>query len=274
VSGGARARKRALVVGVGGLGCPAAIALARAGVGTIGLCDDDLVDRSNLHRQILFGDADVGGSKVACAEAALRGWAPRLDVRVHARRLLPGNAIDLVRHYDVVLEGSDNFATKFLAADACALARVPVVHASAVRWIGTALAVGAGGGPCYRCLFEDLPGEGAPNCAEAGVMGPVVGVVAAAQADLALALLDGEVDGTSPATGGSADVLPARRPLPERGRNLAVGQLVTFDGRTGELRRRALAARADCPLCGADVPPMSRIRSIDAQAYAAPACAG
>jgi adenylyltransferase/sulfurtransferase len=242
----ARARKRALVVGVGGLGCPAAVALARAGVGTVGLCDDDLVDRSNLHRQILFGDADVGGSKVACAAAALRAWAPRVDVRLHARRLLPASAIDLVRLYDVVLEGSDNFATKFLAADACALAGVPVVHASAVRWIGTALAVGAGGGPCYRCLFEDLPGQDAPNCAEAGVMGPVVGVVAAAQADLALALLDGE-------------------PF--------AGQLVTFDGRTGELRRRTIAPRADCPLCGADVPPMSRIRSIDAQAYAAPACA-
>jgi adenylyltransferase/sulfurtransferase len=254
VSGGNRARKRALVVGVGGLGCPAAIALARAGVGTVGLCDDDLVDRSNLHRQILFGDTDVGGSKVACAEAALRRWAPRVDVRVHARRLLPANAIDLVRHYDVVLEGSDNFATKFLAADACALAGVPVVHASAVRWIGTALAVGAKGGPCYRCLFEDLPGEGAPNCAEAGVMGPVVGVVAAAQADLALALLDAADE---PARGGA----PA-------------GQLVTFDGRTGGLRRRTLLPRADCPLCGAEVPPMSRIRSIDAQAYAAPACAG
>jgi molybdopterin/thiamine biosynthesis adenylyltransferase len=159
-----------------------------------------------------------------------------------------------VRHYDVVLEGSDNFATKFLAADACALAGVPVVHASAVRWIGTALAVGARGGPCYRCLFEDLPGEGAANCAEAGVMGPVVGVVAAAQADLALALLD------------AADEA-ARRVAP-------AGQLVTFDGRTGELRRRAIAPRADCPLCGAEVPPMSRIRSIDAQAYAAPACAG
>jgi adenylyltransferase/sulfurtransferase len=261
VTEGQRARKRALVVGVGGLGCPAAIALARAGVGTVGLCDDDLVDRSNLHRQILFGDADVGGSKVACAEAALRAWAPRVDVRLHARRLLPGNAIDLVRHYDVVLEGSDNFATKFLAADACALAGVPVVHASAVRWIGTALAVGAGGGPCYRCLFEDLPGEDAPNCAEAGVMGPVVGVVAAAQADLALALLDGG-DGTSAAP-------------PERGRNSGSGgQLVTFDGRTGELRRRTIAPRADCPLCGADVPARSRIRSIESQAYAAPACTG
>lgn len=151
----------------------------------------------------------------------------------------------LVREYDVVLEGSDNFATKFLAADACAIAGVPVVHASAVRWIGTALAIGAHGRPCYRCLFEDVPvGADAPNCAEAGVMGPVVGVVAAAQVDLALALL--------------------------AGREVA-GQLVTFDGRTGVLRRRTIPARADCPLCG-DAP---RIRRIEPETYAeAPPCAG
>jgi len=233
-----------LLVGVGGLGCPAAIALARAGVGTLGLCDDDVVERSNLHRQILFRDADVGSSKLACAARALREWAPEVDTRVHEGRLLPGGAVDLVGQYDVVLEGSDNFATKFLAADACALAGVPVVHASAVRWIGTALAVGRGGAPCYRCLFEDLPRDGAPNCAEAGVMGPVVGLIGAAQADLALALLD---------------ELPA-----------AAGQLVTFDGRTGEFRRRGIRARADCALCGR----RARIRSIEAHAYAAPESTG
>jgi molybdopterin/thiamine biosynthesis adenylyltransferase len=247
MSAAPRSRKRALVVGVGGIGCPAAIALAHAGVGTIGLCDDDVVERSNLHRQILFADADVGGSKLPCAARALREWARPsrgVDVRLHARRLLPDSALDLVRQYDVVLEGSDNFATKFLAADACALAGVPVVHASAIRWIGTVLAVGGRGGPCYRCLFEDLPADGAPNCAEAGVMGPVVGVVGALQADLALAMLDD----------------------PEA----AAGTLVTFDGRTDELRRRRLAARPDCALCGDPV----RIRRIDAQAYATPACAG
>jgi molybdopterin/thiamine biosynthesis adenylyltransferase len=237
-----RARARVLVVGVGGLGCPAAMALAESGVKTIGLCDDDVVERSNLHRQILFGDADVGMSKVAAAARALGERVSGIDVRLHECRLLPGSAMDLVRQYDVVVEGSDNFATKFLAADVCALARVPVVHASAVRWIGTVLAVGARGRPCYRCVFEDVPSGETPNCAEAGVMGPVLGVVAAMQVDLALAFVDGQ------------------RPIE--------GELVTFDGRNDSLRRRRIAARTDCPLCGDS----ARIHRIDAQAYAAVAC--
>jgi adenylyltransferase/sulfurtransferase len=230
---------------VGGLGCPAALALVRAGVGVLGLCDDDVVERTNLHRQILFHDADVGASKVDAAARRLRAVAPPgTRIRTHAHRLLPDNAVDVVAGYDVVLEGSDNFATKFLAADACRLAGVAVVHASAVRWVGTALAVGTRGAPCYRCLFEDVPaGAQAPNCAEAGVMGPVVGVVAAAQVDLALASIDG------------ADV---------------AGHLVTVDGRTGAVRRRAIARRNECDLCGGQ----PRIRRIDATAYTSPACAG
>jgi len=235
---------RVLLVGVGGLGCPAAIALAGAGVRALGLCDDDEVERTNLHRQILFGEADVGSAKVDAAARALAARAPGLELTVHRTRLVPDNAVELVRGYDVVLEGADNFATKFLAADACLLAGVPVVHASAVRWVGTSLAVGPRGGPCYRCLFEDVPtGDDAPNCAEAGVLGPVVGVVAAAQVDLALALLDGAAVG---------------------------GELATFDGRTGTLRRRAIPARRDCALCG----PAPRIRRIAPETYAAPACAG
>ena len=236
-----RADARILVVGLGGLGCPACWTLALSGVGVLGLCDDDEVERSNLHRQILFGEADVGAPKVDAAARSLRSLAPSVQLRTHPVRLVPDNALDLVRGYDVVLEGADNFATKFLAADACALAGVPVVHASAVRWIGTALAVGTGGRPCYRCLFEDLPPTGALGCAEAGVMGPVVGVVAAAQADLALGFVDG--------------------------RDVA-GQLVTFDGRTAKLRRRTIAARADCPLCGS-----RSIHGINATRYSHAACA-
>jgi molybdopterin/thiamine biosynthesis adenylyltransferase len=262
-----RAEARVLLVGVGGLGCPAALALVHAGVDRVGLCDDDAVERSNLHRQVLFGDADVGTPKLEAAARALRadlagpveaarapGLAPArsLGLRLHPTRLLPDNALSLVREYDLVLEGSDNFATKFLAADACALAGVPVVHASAVRWVGTALAVGASGRPCYRCLFEDMPAEDAPNCAEAGVMGPVVGVIAAAQVDLALAILDGL---GAPAAAGDP---------------LATGQLVTYDGRTDVLRRRAIPRRADCPLCGSG----RRIERIQPERYVAPACAG
>jgi molybdopterin/thiamine biosynthesis adenylyltransferase len=235
------ASKRALVVGVGGLGSPAAIALASAGVGTLGLADDDTVDVTNLHRQILFTDEDVGRDKLDAAVLGLRRWVPgSYEVVPHRTRLLPHNARDLVRGYDVVVEGSDNFATKFMVADACALERVAVVHGSAVRWHGTALAVGAQGKPCYRCLFEDIPHEHAPNCAEAGVLGPVVGVVGALQVDLALALLSG-LD--------------------------AEGTLVTFDGKTGACRRRKVAARADCDLCG-----LRRIETLEMSRYVAAAC--
>jgi molybdopterin/thiamine biosynthesis adenylyltransferase len=234
---------RVLVVGVGGLGCPAVLALARAGLGTIGLCDDDAVELTNLHRQILFGQQDVGQPKVEAAARALVARSPGTEVRVHGTRLLPGNAVERVKGYDLVLEGSDNFATKFLAADACALAGVPVVHAAAVRWVGTTLAVGGQARPCYRCLFEDVPaGPDAPNCAEAGVMGPVVGVVAALQVDLGLALLDG--------------------------RDVA-GHLARFDGRTDELRRSVVRPRPGCALCG-DAP---AIRRIEAETYVSPACA-
>ncbi|MDP9001713.1 MAG: HesA/MoeB/ThiF family protein [Myxococcota bacterium] len=236
-----RSRSRVLVVGMGGIGGPAALALARAGVGTIGLCDDDDVERSNLHRQILFADRDAEARvpKVDAAAEALRAIAPAVELRIHRKRLLPEGAMDLVRQYNVVLEGADNFATKFLAADACALAGIRIVQASAVRWVGTVLAAGPQGRPCYRCLFEDIPSEGGMGCAEAGVMGPVVGIIAAIQADLALAMID---------------EVPVE------------GQLVTFDGRTDELRRRPIAARADCRLCGR----RPRIRQIEPRAYVAP----
>lgn len=214
---------KVLVVGIGGLGCPAAMVLARAGI-AMGIADDDDVDATNLHRQILFTRDDVGKSKVLVAAEALRKLgAP--SVEAHQTRLLPTNAIDLISRYDLVIEGSDNFPTKFLTADACYLAGRPVVHAAAVRWHGTALAVAAKGGPCYRCLFEDVPRENVPNCVDAGVMGPVVGVVAAAQADLALSMLEGDLDGVA-------------------------GTLVTFDGKTLALRRRQVARRAACDLCG------------------------
>jgi adenylyltransferase/sulfurtransferase len=236
----ARLEKRALVVGIGGLGCPAALVLAKAGIGAIGLADDDEIDETNLHRQILFSDDDVGAHKVVAAARALAQAGARVEA--HRTRLLPHNAVDLVARYDVVLEGSDNFATKFLAADACAIANVPIVHAAAVRWHGTVLAVGRAGRPCYRCLFEDLPQGDAPNCAEAGVVGPMVGVVAALQADLALSVLDGvDVDGI----------------------------LVAYDGKTDELRRRQLSPREDCALCGTRC-----IQRIDEARYAAPICEG
>jgi len=233
-----RGKARVLLVGVGGLGCPAALALARAGVLTFTIADDDVIEESNLHRQILFDEVDVGADKAVTAAHALEALVPGVTASVVGSRIVPHNAMQLVERADVVVEGSDNFATKFLVADACAIARVPVVHAAAVRWHGTVLAVGPGGAPCYRCLFEDLPRDGAPTCAEAGVVGPVVGILGAIQADLALSLLDGDpVEGT----------------------------LVTFDGRTDELRRRVIPSRDDCPLCGRS--PDERIDRIDASRY-------
>ena len=215
---------KALVVGIGGLGCPAATALALSGAfDTIGIADDDEVDVTNLHRQILFDESDVGKPKVPIAVDRLMKMAPMITFVAHETRLLPANAVDLVKKYDVVLEGSDNFPTKFLAADACMKAERAIVHAAAVRWHGTALAVSPQGRPCYRCLFEDVPeGEAAPNCAEAGVVGPMVGVVGAAQADLAISIARGE------------DVH---------------GTLFTFDGKTLASRRRKIPSRAGCALC-------------------------
>jgi molybdopterin/thiamine biosynthesis adenylyltransferase len=233
------AGSRVLLVGIGGLGCPAAIALARAGVGTIGIADDDVVETTNLHRQILFRDEDVGKLKVeAAASALLRLGLPDLRIERHLTRMLPHNAVELASRYDVIVEGSDNFPTKFLAADASRIAKKPIVHAAAVRWHGTALAVGPNGGPCYRCLFEDVPFDNAPNCAEAGVVGPMVGVVAAVQADLALSILHGD------------DVF---------------GTLFTFDGKALAARRRVLPRRRGCALCS---DPRS-IERIDPNRYAA-----
>lgn len=233
-----------LVVGVGGLGCPASLALARAGVGTLVLADDDLVDVTNLHRQILFSDADVGCDKLDAAARRLAAEGGSTHVELARTRFLPDNARELARSADLVVEGSDNFATKFLAADACHLERTPVVHGSAVRLASTVLAVGAHGAPCYRCLFEDLPeGDAQPNCAEAGVLGPVVGLAGALMADLALRLLDGDAG--------------------------AAGSVHTYDGVTDRLRAVTVPPRASCPLCGGE----PRIFDTDESRYTGTSCA-
>ncbi len=244
-----------LVVGAGGLGAPVLRLLARAPeIQVITVVDDDVVERSNLHRQTLFDDADVGAPKVARAVARLRALAEAASSGVAVQgveaRFVPDQALSLLEGVTLVVEGADNFATKFLVADACARAGIPLVQAGCVRWAGWAFASVPGESACLRCVFEDIParlaarsGELVPpeTCAEAGVVGPVVGVLGALEAVLALRLVAGD----------------AR----------AAGVLWRYDGARGSMRRSRVRRRAGCPLCEGVVPPLSM------DDYTAPACA-
>lgn len=237
-------RKSALVIGVGGLGCPTLMALARSGIGRLVLADDDEVSLSNLHRQLLFDPEDVGKDKAAVASQKLRALDAGLEVELVHSRFLPDNALELARSVDLLVEGADNFATKFLTADAAFLTGRPVVHGAGVRWTSTVFAVGHQGRPCYRCLFEDVPtADVGLNCDEAGVMGPVLGIAGALMADLALSCLLGSCD--------------------------RQGSIFAYDGKLDRLRRVAVTGRSDCPLCGI----RPSIVDIDEARYLAPTCA-
>lgn len=217
--------QRVLVVGLGGLACPALWALAEAGVRRWVLMDDDVVDETNLHRQVMYEPQDVGKPKIeAMAQRLCERGVDARDIEAVSSRLLPENAREYVRHADLVLEGADNYATKFLAADACLLERKPIVHGAAVAWQATVWAVARHGRPCYRCLFEDVPEGPAQDCNSVGVMGPVVGFAGALMADLALDILQ-------------ANAEPR------------YGALLAFDGKRDQLRRVSVPARPACPLC-------------------------
>jgi adenylyltransferase/sulfurtransferase len=183
---------RVLLIGAGGLGCPLAQYLAAAGIGTLGLVDFDVVDASNLHRQVLYGTADVGRPKLDVAAERVAAMNPDVHLELHALRLDAGNALELFAGYDVVVDGTDNFPTRYLANDACVLLGKPNVHGSIFRFDGQASVFDARRGPCYRCLYPEPPPPGAvPSCAEGGVLGVLPGLVALIQATETLKLVTG-----------------------------------------------------------------------------------
>ncbi len=217
---------RVLLVGAGGLGSPLALYLAAAGVGTLGVVDFDAVDVSNLQRQIAHGTSAVGVPKLASLEARVADLNPNVRVVRHDVRLARGNAMDIVGAYDVVADGADNFATRYLVNDACVLAGKPNAHGSILRFEGQATVFDAARGPCYRCLFPEPPPAGlVPSCAEAGVLGVLPGVIGSIQATEVIKLLTG-----------------LGEPL--------VGRLLLYDALA--MRFRELQVRKDpqCPVCG------------------------
>jgi adenylyltransferase/sulfurtransferase len=181
---------KVLVVGLGGLGCPAAQALVGAGIGTVGLCDFDRVDLSNLHRQPLYGVADVGRRKTEAARTRLAAVDPAIHLVVHDLLVDAASAPRLVTGYDLVVDGLDDLAARYALGDACRAAGIPVVHGAVMQWEGQ-VAVFPPAGPCYRCLHPEPPTVSGPTCAEAGVLGPLPGMVGMMQASEALKLLLG-----------------------------------------------------------------------------------
>jgi molybdopterin/thiamine biosynthesis adenylyltransferase/rhodanese-related sulfurtransferase len=217
---------RVLLVGAGGLGSPVALYLAAAGVGTLGLVDFDAVDLSNLQRQILHGSAAIGSSKIDSARDRLYDINPNVRVEAHETRLSSDNALDIARGFDLIIDGTDNFATRYLVNDTSVLLGIPNVYGSVYRFEGQASVFGVKGGPCYRCLFREPPPPSlVPSCAEGGVLGVVPGLIGTIQATEALKMLLGLGD-------------------------TLVGRLLTIDVLTMAFRTIELRADPECPACG------------------------
>jgi sulfur-carrier protein adenylyltransferase/sulfurtransferase len=218
---------RVLIVGAGGLGSPAALYLAAAGVGTLGLVDFDAVDESNLHRQVLFGTGDVGRSKLSAARERLAETNPHVEVVPFEERLTSENALRILKDFDVVADGTDNFATRYLVNDACVLLGKPNAYASVFRFEGQASVFWAAKGPCYRCLYaEPPPPDLVPSCAEGGVLGVLPGLLGVLQATETLKLILGTGD-----------------PL--------IGRLLLFDALSMRFREMKVRKDPECAVCGA-----------------------
>jgi adenylyltransferase/sulfurtransferase len=217
---------KVLLIGTGGLGAPLGLYLAAAGVGRLGLVDFDVVDFTNLQRQVTFGTSDVGRPKIEAAQQRLANLNPTIRIDTHEVRLTSENALDLFRNYDIIVDGTDNFPTRYLVNDACVLLGKPNVYGSIFRFEGQATVFGYPGGPCYRCLYPEPPPPGlVPSCAEGGVLGVLPGIVGSIQAMETIKLILGRGDAL-------------------------VGRLLLFDALAMKFRELKLRRNPACPVCG------------------------
>jgi molybdopterin/thiamine biosynthesis adenylyltransferase len=217
---------KVLIIGAGGLGSPAGLYLAAAGVGTIGIVDADKVELSNLHRQIIHFTADVGLEKVKSAEAKMRAINPDVTVRTYNKRLKADNIREIIRGYDFVIDGTDNFPAKFLINDACYFEKIPFSHAGVLEFYGQLITVLPGETTCYRCIFNTLPPAGAvPSCSQAGILGVLPGAIGSLQATEAIKYLLGIG-------------------------KLLTDTLLTYDALEMEFRSVKVGRNPNCPLCG------------------------
>jgi len=217
---------KVLVIGAGGLGSPIALYLAGAGVGRLGLVDSDQVELNNLHRQILYTSADIGKPKAEIGLQRLRALNPDTEVIPYRLRLTSENIMEIIKDYDIIVDGSDNFPTRYLVNDACVLAKKILVHGAFFRYEGQAMVIKPGEGPCYRCLFSEPPPPGSvPSCQEAGVLGALAGVIGLIQATETLKL-----------------ILGIGEPL--------VGKLIIFNALEMSFRTVKVPRDPNCPICG------------------------
>lgn len=226
---------KVLIIGAGGLGAPAAMYLAAAGVGTIGIADFDNVELSNLQRQIIHTTDDISKPKVRSAEEAIRALNPDVTVKTYHEYVSSSNIADMIADYDFIIDGADNFPTKFLINDACVLGHKPFCHAGILRFEGQLMTYVPGEGPCYRCIFEAPPPKDAvPSCREAGVIGAMAGIIGSMQALEAVKYITGQ---------GS----------------LLTGNMLIFDGMKMEWRKVKLPkVNHSCPICG-DIPTITEL---------------
>jgi len=217
---------KVLIIGAGGLGAPAALYLAAAGVGTIGIADADEVDLSNLQRQVIHTTPDVGKAKVLSAQETMSAINPQIKVNTYRQFVDASNIMDLIADYDFILDGTDNFPAKFLINDACVLAKKPFSHAGIIRFKGQLMTYVPGAGPCYRCVFrEPPPPDAVPTCRQAGVIGAMGGVIGSLQAMEAIKYIIGKGD-------------------------LLTGYLLTYDALKMDFRKVKLPKVHNCAVCG------------------------